>query len=182
MKRTIQNNLFIALVALLLFNNFSCKSSSPKLDPNDVVVSEVFGKMESIDLTDNGILLNIQAPEGALVRFYEQALEKAVTVEKGKYSIIVDQYSEYADESQDTRTVKDYRLTKTKERKDFSKVIYEDDSSYAFETEDPDIGTDYHFFYVFFSTDSIEYNFSDGFSSSNYTKEEALGMLQSVRQ
>ena len=174
----------LAIVAFFAIVNFSCKSSSngnSSIDPDTIVTSDVFGEMQEIDLTDKGILLTMNAPIDALVRFYDQALEKAVTIEKGKFSVIVDQYSEYADESGDAKTVKEHRLGKSKERKDFSKIIYENDDSYVYETNDQELGTDYHFFHVSFK-DGKEYNFSDGFNIQNYTQEEAIAMLQSVRQ
>ena len=185
--KVIYSNIFSPLiVALLMAGFFSCKND-PKTKqvstPEEVEATTVFGNMKPVDLTDMGILLNIQAPENVVVRFLEEPkpLEKAVTVQDRKFSVIVDQFSDYADESGDASKVKEYRLSKSKERKDFSKVIYEDDSSYVFETNNEELGIDYHFFHVYFK-DGIEYNFSDGFSVENYTQEEALGMLQSVRQ
>jgi hypothetical protein len=138
--------------------------------------------LSPLDLGAQGIPVSIKAPADAEVENYTIALEKGITVKKENFNVVVEMYEEYADPSGDPAAIKAETLEDEQAEDDFVRVVLDEENGFVWETNDPDVGKDFHFFYVTFK-DGKQIEFSEGLSLfKNFSEEDVMLMYKAVKQ
>jgi hypothetical protein len=104
-------------------------------------------KLVATDLTEKGIPISIQAPEGAEISESMIALETALDVRKDEFNLMVELYVDNRHASGDAKTIAAEQKELASKGDDFARMLVEEDHGYLYATKS-DSGEDFHFLFV----------------------------------
>lgn len=100
------------------------------------------------DLEPYGIPISIPLPEKAHISESNYTYEKGLIVYKDSFDMRIDYFQREPDDSLDAENLKKNELSVVQSEPDVKKIVLDTLNGFVYETEDEELGSSYHFFYV----------------------------------